>query len=340
MELIPSILLSLKTVGFRMRPKFGIKSQQNSQMIPGNSQQDQTWVGIQEFPEKPKKKIMEFFPNSPCWRKSWTTHSHRESWREKRERFQKNSGKRVHSGEKNQGKCQDSIGIFMGKKEGIERMESRNDWWEKKKHGQKANQSHPAENFGSQIPRENSISSSTCNRKAGKAGIPSFPDGFWWENGIFLDSIQLEGIFLEFPFQGNVVVAMPGFFWEYLGNAGKFQRGGIEEMLWREEGASGKRDRNLREPGIYPGFPYSRRIPGKSRKRGIRGSFFGECFPQDRGEGAGKRGEKKQSLAPGALPAIPKFFWSHPLGITRKLPGRKILRISRGMGSKRGRSER
>lgn len=99
-----------------MRPKFGIKSQQNSQMIAGNSQQDQSWVGIQEFPEKPKKKIMEFFPNSPCWRKSWTTHSHRESWREKRERFQKNSGKRVHSGEKNQGKCQDSIGIFMGKK--------------------------------------------------------------------------------------------------------------------------------------------------------------------------------------------------------------------------------
>lgn len=79
-------------------------------------------------------------------------------------------------------------------------------------------------------------------------------------------------------------------------------------MLRREEGASGKRDQNLQEPGIYPGFPYSRRIPGKSRKRGIRGSGFGKCFPQERGEGAGKRGEKKQSLAPGALQQFPSSF--------------------------------
>lgn len=180
-------------------------------MILRNPQQDQSWAGIQKFPEKPKKK---------SWNSSQTPRAGGNHGLyiptgnpggKRGKDSKKTAGKGFIQERKIREKCQDSIGIFMEKKKELK------EWNQgmiggKKKNGKKANQSHPAENFGSQIPRENSISSSTCNRKAGKAGIPSFPDGFWWENGIFLDSIQLEGIFLEFPFQGNVAVAMPGFF--------------------------------------------------------------------------------------------------------------------------------
>lgn len=67
----------------------------------------------------------------------------------------------------------------------------------------------------------------------------------------------------------------------------------------------------------------------EKQEKGDLGQFFwGDFFSIGKRGRSREKGEKKQSLAPGSLPAIPKIFWSHPLGIARKIPGRKILQDS------------
>lgn len=198
----------------------------------------------------------------------------------------------------------------------------------KKKNGKKKGKLIPAKILGAKFQREKtSISSSTCERKAGKRGISSFPAGFLV--GISSFPRDFSGFYstgTNFPEETSRWRSRDFFlfFGNILGNAGKFQSGWKSRKCcgWKREPPEKKRDRNLREPRIYPGFPYSRRIPGKSRgeKKGIWGDF-GNFFPIGKRGRRREKGEKKQSLAPGSLPAIPKvflvrlFFWSHPLGI-------------------------
>lgn len=132
----------------------------------------------------------------------------------------------------------------------------------------------------------NSISSSSCNghgRKSGNLLIPGWisvgKGGFSfilsqpeWEN---FPRIPIPRAF----WVGNAVAAIPGFFWEYLGNAGQFQRGGIEEMLPWEEGASGTGTeltgaRDLSRLSVLEENSWERQEKG-----GSVAGFFWEFFP-------------------------------------------------------------
>lgn len=310
LELIPSIPLSLKTVGFRMSPEFGIKSRQNSQI--------QAWEWSLGIPSRIRAGLesRKFQKSPPPKKKSWnssqtpsaggnhglhipTGNPGGKRGKDSKKNQCKQNRKRVHSGEKNQGKRQDSIGIFMGKKKEL-REWNRGMIGRGKKPWKKANQFNPIR------PR---ILGAKFQGKT-KTAFPLPPAAEKQEKWEFPHSQVAFGGKTGFPWilsnwkrfswNSHSKETMPGFFgcffWEYLGNAGKFQRGGIEEMLRREEGASGKRDRNLREPGIYPGFPYSRRIPGKSRKRG-RGAVCGGMFSTGKRRRSREKGGEKAEFS-------------------------------------------
>lgn len=186
----------------------------------------------------------------------------------------------------------------------------------KNKGKKKANESHPAKNFGSQIPRKQHFLFHLQRTRPEKRESPHSQMDFGGKRGFSFLLSQPEwenfpGIPIPREFWvGNVVAAIPGFFWgEYLGNAGKFQRGGIEEMVPWEEGASGTGTeltgaRDLSRLSVLEENSWERQEKGGS----VAGFFLGIFSIGKRGRRR-EKGEKKQSLAPGSLPAIPRFVF-------------------------------
>lgn len=186
----------------------------------------------------------------------------------------------------------------------------------KTKEKKKANESHPAKNFGSQIPRKQHFLFHLQRTQPEKWESPHSQMDFGGKRGFSFILSQLEwenfpGIPIPREFWvGNVVAVILGFFWgEYLGNTGKFQRGGIEEMLPWEEGASGTGTeltgaRDLSRLSVLEENSWERQEKGGS----VAGVFLGIFSIGKRGRRR-EKGEKKQSLAPGSLPAIPRFVF-------------------------------